>query len=67
MNILIISGSPRKGGNTELLVDAFAKGAAAHHHVEIVSVRDYMAECSQVSPKATHASRQMVSALRRMT
>ena len=43
MNILIISGSPRKGGNTELLVDAFAKGAA------------------------THASRQMVSALRRMT
>ena len=41
MNILIISGSPRKGGNTELLVDAFAKGAAAHHHVEIVSVRDY--------------------------
>ena len=41
MKILIISGSPRKGGNTELLVDAFAKGAAAHHHVEIVSVRDY--------------------------
>ena len=41
MNILIISGSPRKGGNTELLADAFAKGAAEHHHVEIVSVRDY--------------------------
>ena len=41
MNILIISGSPRKGGNTELLAEAFAKGAAAHHHVEIVSVRDY--------------------------
>ncbi len=40
MNILIINGSPRKGGNTELLVEAFAKGAAAHHHVEIVSVRD---------------------------
>jgi len=40
MNILILSGSPRKGGNTELLVDAFAKGAAKHHHVEIVSVRD---------------------------
>jgi len=40
MNILILSGSPRKGGNTELLVDAFAKGAAEHHHVEIVSVRD---------------------------
>ena len=41
MNILILSGSPRKDGNTELLVDAFAKGAVAHHHVEIVSVRDY--------------------------
>ena len=41
MNILIISGSPRKGGNTDLLVDAFARGAAEHHQVEIVSVRDY--------------------------
>ena len=51
MNILIISGSPRKGGNTELLAEAFAKGAAErlrvgasagmHHHVEIVFVRDY--------------------------
>ena len=41
MNILILSGSPRKGGNTELLAEAFAKGAAAQHHVEIVSVRDY--------------------------
>ena len=40
MNILILSGSPRKSGNTELLAEAFAKGAAAHHHVEIVSVRD---------------------------
>ena len=36
MNILIISGSPRKGGNTELLAEAFAKGAKEHHHVEIV-------------------------------
>ncbi len=41
MNILIISGSPRKGGNTELLAEAFAKGASAQHHVEIVFVRDY--------------------------
>ena len=38
MNILILSGSPRKGGNTELLAEAFAKGAADHHHVEILSV-----------------------------
>ena len=42
MNILILSGSPRKGGNTELLAETFAKGAKKHHHVEIVSVRDYM-------------------------
>ena len=42
MNILILSGSPRKGGNTELLVEAFANGAMEHHHVEIVSIRDYM-------------------------
>ena len=27
MNILILSGSPRKGGNTELLAETFAKGA----------------------------------------
>ena len=40
-NILIINGSPRKGGNTELLAEAFAKGASANNHVEIVSVRDY--------------------------
>ena len=41
MNTLILSGSPRKGGNTELLVEAFTKGASQKHHVEIVSVRDY--------------------------
>ena len=40
MNILILSGSPRKGGNTELLVDAFVQGASKHHHVDMVSVRD---------------------------
>ena len=41
MNILIINGSPRKGGNTDLLVEAFVKGASQKHHVEVVSVRDY--------------------------
>ena len=40
MNILVLSGSPRKGGNTELLVDAFVRGAAKRHRVEVVSVRD---------------------------
>ena len=41
MNVLILSGSPRKGGNTELLVEAFVKGASQKHHVEVVSVHDY--------------------------
>ena len=41
MNILILSGSPRKGGNTDLLVEAFVKGASQQHHVEVVSVHDY--------------------------
>ena len=41
MNILILSGSPRKGGNTDLLVEEFVKGASQKHHLEIVSVHDY--------------------------
>ena len=41
MKILILSGSPRKDGNTDLLVEAFVKGASQKHHVEVVSVRDY--------------------------
>ena len=41
MNILILSGSPRKGGNTDLLVEAFVKGASQKHYVEVVPVRDY--------------------------
>lgn len=41
MNILILSGSPRKGGNTDTLVEAFVKGASQKHHVDVVSVHDY--------------------------
>ena len=41
MNIQILSGSPRKGGNTDLLVEAFVKGASQKNHVEVVSVHDY--------------------------
>ena len=41
MNILILAGSPRKGGNTDLLVGAFVKGASQKNHVEVVSVHDY--------------------------
>ena len=41
MNILILSGSPRKGGNTDLLVEAFTKGASERNKVEVISVHDY--------------------------
>lgn len=41
MNITILSGSPRKGGNTDLLVEAFAKGASQNNHVETISVHDH--------------------------
>lgn len=39
--VLILSGSPRKGGNSDLLCDEFAKGAAsAGHDVEKVRVSE---------------------------
>lgn len=41
MNILILSGSPRNNGNTDLLAEAFAKEASEKHHVEVVSVHNY--------------------------
>lgn len=40
-NILIISTSPRKGGNSDMLAEAFAKGAQeAGHSVEYVTLCD---------------------------
>ena len=40
-NVLILSGSPRKGGNSDLLCDEFLKGAeAAGNTVEKIFVRD---------------------------
>ncbi|MCQ2199550.1 MAG: flavodoxin family protein [Paludibacteraceae bacterium] len=41
MNIIILSGSPRNGGNTEQLVDAFVSGASNQHSVEVISINDY--------------------------
>ena len=39
--VLILSGSPRKNGNTEILCDRFAEGVRdAGHHVELVRVCD---------------------------
>ena len=40
-NILIVSSSPRKGGNSDLLCDEFMRGAvAANHHVEKIRICD---------------------------
>lgn len=38
MRILVLSGSPRRGGNTDLLVESFCKGVSADHTVEVVRV-----------------------------
>lgn len=40
MNILILTGSPRKGSNTDMLAKAFADGARDNHNVETISVCD---------------------------
>ena len=39
--ILVLNGSLRRGGNTELLVQSFAEGARKNNSVEIVSVADF--------------------------
>lgn len=41
MNVLILTGSPRKESNTDILAKAFADGAKTKHNVEIISVNDY--------------------------
>lgn len=41
-NVLILSGSPRKGGNSDVLCDEFAKGAeASAHSVEKIYLKDH--------------------------
>lgn len=39
--IVVLVGSMRRGGNTDLLARAFAEGAGKKHEVELVSVADY--------------------------
>jgi len=36
----VLSGSPRKGGNADLLVEAFASGVSVNHIVDVISVND---------------------------
>ena len=33
MNIVVLSGSPRKGANTDIMVEAFAQAAREQGHV----------------------------------
>lgn len=45
-NVLILSGSPRKGGNSDTLCDQFAKGALeAGHQVEKIRVAEKQVAC----------------------
>lgn len=39
--IIVLIGSVRKDGNTDLLARAFVKGAEVNHQVEAISVADY--------------------------
>lgn len=39
--IIVLAGSVRKDGNTDLLVQAFARGAKENNEVHIISVADY--------------------------
>ena len=39
--IVVLVGSVRRDGNTDLLAQAFAESAGKHHEVELVSVADY--------------------------
>lgn len=39
--IIVLVGSMRKGGNTDLLAKAFAEGASKNNIVEVLSVADY--------------------------
>ncbi len=38
--IVVLLGSPRKNGNTELLVNSFVEGAKVHNTVEVFSVNN---------------------------
>ena len=38
-NIIVLAGSVRKGGNTDMLVHAFVSGAEINNTVEIISVQ----------------------------
>ena len=57
--VLILSGSPRKGGNSDILCDEFLRGAAdAGNHVEKIFVAEKkIAPCSGCYFCAKHGGR----------
>lgn len=53
--VLVISSSPRRQGNSELLCDQFIKGAVeAHHEVEKVNLNDYQIAPCQACEYCRH-------------
>ncbi len=55
--ILILFGSPRKGGNSDLLCDQFAKGAMeAGHNVEKIRVAE-----KNIHPCISHTGASLLS------
>ncbi|MGN0099161.1 MAG: flavodoxin family protein [Candidatus Methanomethylophilaceae archaeon] len=40
MRIVVLSGSPRRNGNTDMLVDSFVRGASVNNEVEVIRAAD---------------------------
>ena len=60
--ILVLIGSSRHGGNTEMLARSFAEGARTRHEVELLSVADLQVSpcrgCNACSTSEGHACAQ---------
>lgn len=64
-NILILSGSPRKGGNSDILCDRFMEGAReSGHRAEKVFLRDknigYCIGCEAATRTTASACRRTI-------
>ena len=42
MEIVVLNGSPRRGGNTDALVEAFVAEASKRHRVNVYHASDYL-------------------------
>ena len=59
-NIVILVGSMRKGGNTDLLAQAFAEGARENHSVEIIRSIHVLAVIHVLHGKGISAFKMMI-------